>query len=299
MTLSRRRVLTIMAAAGGTALTGRAAAARTEWTGRAMGAEAHLVLTGPESMREAVLADLETTLAHIEAQFSLYTPSALTQLNETGVLMRPHEDFHQVLALSDRLHHATGGLFDPTVQPLWRALAQGHDIATARWTLGWDRVQHGPEIVRLAKGQALTLNGIAQGFATDAVVEVLKRHGMEQGLVEIGEIAARGGPWTIGVADPEHGVVLSRRLTDGAIATSSPYAMRLGAHGHILSPHGNAPIWSTLSVEAESAAVADGLSTALCFLSAQDLARIAPALRAEFALRRITAVSADGDFRTF
>jgi thiamine biosynthesis lipoprotein len=203
----------------------------------------------------------------------------------------------QVLSVAGAVHAASGGHFDPTVQPLWQALAEGHDPGKAQEKVGWQRLRFDTDRVEL--DGALTLNGIAQGFATDAVIKVLRRHGMGRGLVEIGEIAAQGGPWTIGIADPDHGVVLSRSLTDAAMATSSPYALRLGTHGHILHPRGHAPKWSTLCVEADSAAVADGLSTALCFMDADALAARSDHLRHVFGMRRITAITTDGDIRTF
>ena len=61
-----------------------------------------------------------------------------------------------ILALCDRLHRATDGRFDPIVQPLWRALAEGRDTEPARAANGWGRVRLG-DAVRLGAGQALTM----------------------------------------------------------------------------------------------------------------------------------------------
>jgi thiamine biosynthesis lipoprotein len=198
--------------------------------------------------------------------------------------------------VADAVHAATDGRFDPTVQPLWRALAEGRDTHAARAALGWGRVRHGPDVITLGAGQALTFNGIAQGYATDRVQAILRAHGFDRTLVNIGEFAGDGGPWRLGVADPDFGIVLTRSLHSGAMATSSPRAMQIGAEGHILAPDGAAPHWSTVSVEADTAALADASSTALCMADRAAIARIKPRLPG---LRRITAIDAAGNIATF
>ncbi|MEV8468049.1 FAD:protein FMN transferase [Fluviibacterium sp. DFM31] len=299
MSQTRRRFLTILAAASASGMA-LPAQARAIWTGRALGAEARLVLHGPADQTAAVMAEVQGVLRHVEAQFNLFdTASALSQLNRTGQLPDPHQDFSRLIDLSNRLHRATGGLFDPTVQPLWRALAEGRPPARAQALVGWSGVQQGPAAITLRPGQQLTLNGIAQGLATDLVADVLRRHGMAKGLVQVGELAARGGPWRIGIEDPALGPVLTRRLSDGAMATSSPDAMRLGTKGHILGPQGQPALWSTVTVEAETATLADGMSTALCFVPAPALRDMAKRLRCDLGLRQIIAIDHDGNIRTF
>ena len=54
---------------------------------------------------------------------------------------------------------------------------------------------------------AVTLNGIAQGYAADRVVAVLRDHGIAHALVDTGELRpvgqkAAGEPWTAGVQHP-------------------------------------------------------------------------------------------------
>jgi len=294
MTHTRRRFLAIAAAA--TALPAAPRAAPPAWTGIALGAEATITLDGPAARTGPALRDTVATLRRVERRFSLYDPGAdLVQLNARGRLDRPGADWGALLRIADMVHRATDGRFDPTVQPLWRALAEGRDPAPARAAIGWDRVRHGADAIALDAGQALTLNGIAQGYATDAVRDVLRRHGFARALVNIGEFAGDGGPWRLGIADPAQGIVLARRLSDGAMATSSPGAMRLGPGGHILSPTGHAHFWSTVSVEADSATLADAASTALCMADRTAIARIKAALPG---LRRVTAIDADGNIAT-
>ncbi len=291
--MKRRRFLQILGAA---ALVPGASSAM-EWSGRALGAEVSLRLQGgPKGAADRVLAELPGMLTTIERDFSLYDPqSTLSRLNASGRLDRPSAQMRQVIRLSDDIHRATDGLFDPTVQTLWLALAQGGDVAAARGLVGWPRVAWQGDPVRLAPGQALTFNGIAQGFATDVVRALLARHGFAQALINIGEYAALGGPWALAIEDPAFGQLALRHLTGGAIATSSPMATLVGGAPHILHPNGGPALWSTVSVEAESAALADGLATALVLAPRSMVQR---AVAQVPGVRRITLVGFDGDLTT-
>lgn len=289
---SRRRFLAIAAAtlAGGPA----AAQTATRWQGRALGAEATITLRGPRREVTRALAAARQTLRRMERLFSLYDPtSALVRLNATGRLDHPPEEFLALLRCADAVHHATGGHFDPSVQPLWRTLARSRGrpdkarLDAAAACVDWPAVAFDETSVRLLRpGMALTFNGIAQGFATDRVAETLGALGFAATLVNIGEFRAGAGTWNLGVADPEFGLVKTHALSNAAIATSSLAALPFGDSGlgHILNPAcpGRPPLWSTVSVEATTAAIADGYSTALSFFStaaAQSLLRSQPAVQ--------------------
>lgn len=289
MTLSRRRFLSISAAC---LLAGPARAER--WQGRAFGAEVDITIRGPRDIAGPAVRAARDLLRRIEAQFNLFDPgSQLSRLNAAGRLDTPDPMFRTLMRAADRVHRATGGLFDPTVQPLWRALADGGDLVAARRLIGWSRVTHGTQAVVLGTGQALTFNGIAQGFATDRVADLLAAAGFGDTLVNIGEFRGSGGPWTLGLSDPQFGHLGTRTLTQGAIATSSPHSVPLQGRGHILHTSA-APQWSTVSVEAADATTADGFSTALA-LAPLDMIR---ALPGRHGIRRITLVNTTGDLIT-
>ncbi|GGF63115.1 thiamine biosynthesis lipoprotein [Mameliella alba] len=293
--MKRRRFLTISAAM---ALVPRGVAAEgRRWTGQALGAEVSITLFGPVAQTEAALTTCTALLQEIEAEFSLYDPaSALSRLNRDGELPWPSPNMHFLMGLVGEMHRMTRGRFDPTVQPLWQALAGGGDVTAARRAIGWQRVRASVDRIALAPGQSLTLNGIAQGFATDLVTRVLEVHGFERALVQVGEMRGLGGPWRVGISDPDAGLVTTRDLRNRAIATSSPSALMLGDMGHILDPLGEAaPHWSTVSVEAGSAALADGLSTALVLADLDEVRRVKAETPGEI---RVLLVDAEGNLRT-
>ena len=290
MMLTRRRFLTISAAMAA----GPAWATPQRWEGRAFGADVSLTIRGPRDDAMAAIEATRRIIARVEGLFSLYDPaSALSELNRVGRLREPDPDFLALMQAADLGYRLTSGLFDPTVQPLWRALADGSDTAAATAAMGWDRVRFDAGAIRLDRGQALTFNGIAQGFATDLVTAQFQRLGLTETLVNIGEYRALGGSWRLAISDPVHGELGTRRITQGAIATSSPAAMSLGAQAHILHPRHRAR-WSTVSVEADTATLADCLSTALCLAPLDQIA----ALRAADGIGQITLVDFNGDLTT-
>lgn len=286
---NRRRFLALAAAA--TAFPAMASPVR--WQGYALGAEVSLTLHAPRRQAESALRDVRMLLGTIERLFSLYDPgSAISRLNDAGLLRAPDPGFSALLRLCDQLHRATGGVFDPAIQSRWLDFARGR--AGPRH-IGWEGVRHSTTRVRLAPGQALTFNGIAQGFATDLARKSLFANGLSHALVNIGEFVALGGPFRLGIADPDLGLVRVVSLENRARSTSSPGAMTLvGGQAHILHPDGRAPLWSTVSVEADSAAIADGASTAFCVMSEAEITETLGHLPG----RPIaTLIAADGDVR--
>ena len=240
----------------------------TTWEGTGLGSALSLRLVGadPHQARQC-FARVEAEIARIETLASLHRDSALTRLNRDGHLAWPAPDLIDLLTLSGQVHAATGGAFDPTVQPLWLALANGTDPDTARALIGWHRILLSPEEIRLAPGQALTLNGIAQGWAADRIADLLRAQGFSEALVDMGEIAALGeSGWPARVAGPDGTTLAETRLINRALATSSPRGTLVNGQPHILGPEGQPPLWQTVSVSAPRAAVADALSTAFCLM---------------------------------
>ncbi|MCA0044433.1 FAD:protein FMN transferase [Celeribacter litoreus] len=288
MRLSRRRFMTLSAAA--VMLPQGAQAAR--WQGRMFGAEVSLELVGAREAVSADLKDVQDRLAEIEQRFSLFNPvSELSRLNNEGVV-DASSDMIDVSRIASAVYLATGGAFDPTVQSIWEALAMGEE-PSAR-AVGFDRVFVEATRVRLGEGQKLTLNGIAQGFATDCVRALLVERGYRNALINIGEYAALGGPFRVGLSDASVGRLGAINLENKSVATSSPDAMKVGERSHILSPNGGRPLWSTVSVEAESAALADACSTAFCLMPRSEIEQAKHAL----GLSRVFLVDLEGDLST-
>lgn len=290
MTLSRRRFLTISAACAALPSTAKA----HNWHGYAFGAEISMTIRGNEAQATVALQRARKLITEVEQLFSLYDPASdLNKLNAAGALQQPDARFLELMQAADNAYALSDGLFDPTVQPLWQALAEGRDPTDATALIGWHKLRFDADQITLAPSQALTFNGVAQGYATDLVANAFAALGLKDTLVNIGEYRGAGGPWTLGISDPIYGNMGNRRLTTGAIATSSPSATLLSEQGHILHSQAK-PKWSTVSVEAATATLADSLSTAMVLAPRDQI----EAMKEQSDIKRVTLIGFDGDLIT-
>ena len=313
--LTRRRVIVIAATAAGSALlTGvRTAAAGdpVRWHGSALGAQVSIEVHHPDRTEARRLVDrCVLEVRRLEQQFSLYqADSAISTLNRTGILVAPDADMVALLQASLSFAGITDGAFDPTVQPLWQLYADHfaserpdsdgpspQRLAEALAKVGHAGLLVGEDRIALTRhGAAITLNGIAQGFATDRVVERLRKAGLSTTLVNMGEIRAigarpEGTPWRVGLADPDRPGALTETidLVDRAVATSAGAGFRFDAKGrftHLFDPTtGRSPSrYSTVRVIAPTATEADALSTAFSLMPLsriQDIVDIRPNVQA-------------------
>lgn len=235
-------------------------------------------------------------LRRIESQMSLFDPaSALSRLNREGELPAPPAALSEILQIAHAVSRDSGGAFDVTVQPLWQAfdtarragrLPSRQEIAAARAKVDWRGIDVTRRAIRFdMPGMAVTLNGIAQGYAADRVRQVLVSHGIRHALVDAGEFAPLGHndaarPWSLGIADPrEESALIARLLTDGrCVATSADSQTCFSAdrrHHHIVDPHTgySPPALSAVTVAADSGALADAL-TKVFFVSGPAQARL-------------------------
>lgn len=308
-TITRRRAMTIMAAAAGLPLipfsgpfTGAANAAVEPivWKGQALGAPATLILNHPDPAKARTLvARVVSEVDRLESVFSLYRQnSALAELNRLGALAAPPGELVALLETCHDAWKASQGAFDPSVQPLWSLYARhfstpGSDPAgpTRRQLdetlplVDFSGVRFNRDRIALARpGMALTLNGIAQGYITDRVVELLRADGITSSLVSMGEsraigAKADGSPWRIGLGETEDEATPDTvaAIIDRAVATSSANGFHFDAaarFGHILDPRMGsvAPKYRRMTVIAPNATTADAYSTAFSLLE-QDAIR--------------------------
>lgn len=246
---------------------------------------------------DAALAATAMRAALHEAQavdrlMSIYNPaSQVFQLNRDGMLSEPDARLLVVLAQARALSQLTEGAFDVTVQPLWLVydeaaqhgkLPDAQMLRQARSRVGWRQLAFNRSMARfLLPGMAVTLNGLAQGYAADLALASLRRHGIRNALLDTGEFAASGAkplgqPWTLGIRDPRDpqactDIVLAR---DRCIATSGDYEAVFTqdrVHHHIFDPElgDSPPELASVTVLAPSALLADGLSTAFMVMGAK------------------------------
>jgi FAD:protein FMN transferase len=295
--VTRRRALTILATTAASLASGRAfvsnAVADHEWRGFAMGTDARIVFNTVDAdtaRSAAVAASLE--IERLESALSLFREdSEISRLNRDNFLNQPSGDIKRALELALAVCRATGGLFDPTVQALWEMyvdwfaapteapIPPQERVAEALAAVDWRAIKVTANSIQLGRAQRLTLNGLGQGYVTDRVADLLRGYGFRHVLVDLGEQRALGSradgePWRIALEGAD-----CANLVDGALATSESAGCVLGANGavhHLFDPRTgrSAGHWRRITVHHRSAAIADGLSTALFAATADDLSAI-------------------------
>lgn len=223
----------------------------------------------------------------------------------------------------------TNGFFDVTVGglvDLWeragaeKQLPSPDAISEAIHTIDYRSLQIDPEnnTVHLEKeGQKINLGGIAKGYITDGLVQLLQADGVHSALINLGGNTYALGrknavtKWNIGIQDPqdENQILGSVQVENQCVITSGDYQRYFELDGvryhHILNPNTGAPSHSGLksvTIIAEDATLADALSTA-CFVLGYDeganLVKEYPGVSAIFVLDNNTVYyskALDGEF---
>ncbi|WP_417811449.1 FAD:protein FMN transferase [Thalassospira alkalitolerans] len=299
--LNRRRFITLFASAASMAIAAPQVLAATpkihRWQGTALGAEAAIYLDGVSQARADYLISVALSeIERLEKMFSLYRPdSTISQLNFSGSVENPEQEFVELMSKAIMFARHTNGAFDPTVQPLWQRLAQisqqgvmgdepyvRAEIGRLLPIIGYGAIDCAPVRVSfLRPDMQVTLNGIAQGYITDRVSAILRRNGMENVLVDLGEKyalgpQADGAGWPVRIESAGSSASSKVLLGSGALATSAGSGFpfnEAGQHNHLIDPRtGLSPVlWERVSVFADTATEADALSTAFSMMPENEI----------------------------
>jgi thiamine biosynthesis lipoprotein len=236
--------------------------------------------------------EIDSILKAFDQSVSLWVPnSILSRVNngEHNVVLDTY--FLENYELSMKVAANTGGAFDPTVGALVRAWGFGFDATRKVDEHIIDSILSftGYEGISLLESQlikedprtSIDFNAIAQGYAVDMLGTFLEDHGIDNYLVDIGgEVKGKGKKhdgsyWKVGIEKPAENQMDERdlkviiELKDQSVATSGNYRKFYEEDGiryaHTIDPFTGYPVQHSLlsvSVIAESTAMADGLATA-------------------------------------
>jgi thiamine biosynthesis lipoprotein len=302
------------------------AAQRCEFVSRQMGTLFQIVVYAPDAAAaQPAVAAAWARVAELNRLFSDYDPdSELQRLCRApvGTAVGVSTELFAVLQHSQQLAVDSGGAFDVTLGPavrLWREARRTRQLpsATAR-VAALQASGHAKLRLNLADrtatllfpGMQLDLGGIAKGYAADAALAVLARHGFRQAMVAAsGDLALGEAPpgtagWKIEIApfgqaaaDP---LVLT--LANVAVSTSGDAEQGLDLddkrYSHILDPATGLGLTTQVAVTvvARRGIESDALATAVSVLAAGEVERIPQCLGATahaFVFRR----EADGRVR--
>ena len=262
-----------------------------------------------------IKAEIEAELQKVDASLSMFNPqSTISRINrdETD---EADEMLAEVLRLSFTINEATNGAFDPTVAPLVNAwgfgfksgqLPDSAQVDSLRALVGLSTIHlNDGKLTKDTPHSILDFSAIAKGYGVDKAAQVLRCHGIENFMVEIGGevvtegVNEKGSPWRIGINRPDDDSTSTNTelqdiidLSDKAIATSGNYRNYYISDGrkiaHTINPRTGYPAQQDIlssTVMAPSCAEADAYATAFMVLGLEKAKQVLerqPQLQAYF-----------------
>ena len=236
----------------------------------------------------ALLDEAETLIGSLEEQVSVTDEhSDIYAIDHTGsgsLSGNAAELMEQALELCRR----TGGALDISVYPIVQAWGfttgsyQVPDEETIQSLLplvDYTQIQYDAATgtVTLPEGMEIDLGSVAKGYAGQLAAQMLREHGVQSALLNLGgnvqTVGTKpdGSPWQIGIKDPQgEDAMMVLSVEDQAVVTSGGYERYFEQDGqtywHIMDPSTGHPADSGLlsvTIVGDEGVVCDGLSTAL------------------------------------
>ena len=259
--------------------------------------------------------ELEAELQKVDASLSMFNPQSTISRFNRGETDQADEMLSEVLSLSFTINQATDAAFDPTVAPLVNAWGFGFKSGQLPDSTQVDslRALVGLSSIHLKDGKLtkdnplsiLDFSAIAKGYGVDRAAQVLRNHGIQNFMVEIGGevvtegVNEKGDPWRIGINKPDDdSTSTSTELQDviaisgKAIATSGNYRNYYIKDGrkiaHTINPQTGYPAQQDIlssTVLAPTCAEADAFATAFMVLGLEGARQVLtnqPQLQAYF-----------------
>ena len=258
--------------------------------------------SSPERARGAIMAAF-SRIDEVVALADRHRPdSEISRVMASREPVPVSREIWELLHTAKAMGERTEGAFDVTVGPLlrlWKQRAKAKllpgepELREALELVGSDGIVLGDGTARLAKpGMMIDLGGVAKGYAVDAAVDALRKHGIRSALVNAGGDMAMIGPrpgaagWRIGVQDPREprspsALVCTLLVPGCAVATSGNYQRYVEIEGkrlsHIVDPRTGWPcsqVPSVTIVAKSNAMTADMWATAASVMPTEQTLRL-------------------------
>ena len=248
--------------------------------------------------RECINKGIEE-IRRIEKLFTTFDESSQVNQVNNFAGIRPVKVEKEVLDLIERskkISELTQGAFDITYgsidKRLWnfdQAMTSLPDSKTAKRLvrlINYKKVITNAEdgtVFLEEKGMRIGFGGIGKGYAAERAKSVMKKAGVESGIVNAaGDLTAwgrqpNGKPWTIGVAapGPEKKLFSYLEISNTSIATSGNYEKFVIIDGkkfsHTIDPRSGMPVTGIQSVTiiCPNAEIADAMATPVMIMGVQ------------------------------
>jgi len=272
------------------------------FSGPTMGTTYTVKLYTNEKIKNAnfIKSDIDEVLYQVNKSMSTYDPaSELSLFNqaEIGYATNISSDLAYVINEALFISEQTVGVYDVTVGPLSNLWGFGpnkqldrvpseEEIESAKKKVGYHFLTL--ESLQLTKSNDIyvDLSSIAKGYGVDMIARKLDQLSIDSYLIEVGgEIRTKGvkedgNYWRVAIEGPNGGHNVAQRVIElhgVSIATSGDYRNYFEVDGvrysHLINPKVGKPITHKLvsvTVIAKNATLADGYSTAISILGADE-----------------------------
>ncbi len=248
--------------------------------------------------------EIEAELRRVDASLSPFNKQSIITAVNNNRSVKLDDKFTEVFSLAEKISKETDGAFDITVAPLVNEWGFGfktgvpptrHVIDSLRAIVGYQKVRLTDGVIHKADPRVmLDCSAIAKGYGSDCVARLLRSHGIDNFMVEIGGEVVTSGinpdrvPWRIGVTKPvDDSTQVNQELqtvlnvTDKAMATSGNYRNFYYKGGrkfaHTIDPKTGYPIQHNIlsaTVIADDCATADAYATSFMVLGLNGAKRI-------------------------
>lgn len=230
---------------------------------------------------ESLIASLESLVSVTDANSELY---AINQTGSGTLTGKASSLMEQALEICRR----TDGALDLSIYPIVRAWGfttgsyQVPDEETIQSLLplvDYTQIQYDAAtgVVTLPEGMEIDLGSVAKGYAGQLAAQMLREHGVQSALLNLGgnvqTVGTKpdGSPWQIGIKDPQgEDAMMVLSVEDQAVVTSGGYERYFEQDGqtywHIMDPSTGHPADSGLlsvTIVGKQGIICDGLSTSL------------------------------------
>jgi FAD:protein FMN transferase len=285
------RALVVLCVLLATASAGHAAPGKLTYTDKAMGTYVTVWFWTDRQVDAAAGAKaVFDEMRRLDAEMTTWTPTGETAKINAAAGVKPvkvSDEEYEVIERAVDVSKHSGGVFDITVEAfrgLWKfdedmdgSLPEPADVKKRLEKIGWKDIvldKKGKTVFLRRKGMAITLGGIAKGYAVDKCVALLKKRGFTDFMVQAGGdmyIAGSKGPepWVVGIRDPRgqrDEMFALAPVKDHSFSTSGDYERGFVKDGvryhHILDPRDGQPAKASRSVtiRAKDAYTADAWS---------------------------------------
>lgn len=256
----------------------------------AMGTIVTIEIIGPKDSSKTGLNLAFNEIDRIEKLMSTYEEnSEISRLNRDGHISEASPELIHIINQSIYYGEISGGAFDITILPiltLWKTKINAGEYPATReindtlTLVNYSNITiENNSITFKTEGMAITLGGVAKGYAVDKAIDVLKKHGYKSGFVNAGGDGMYFGtkpdktPWKVGLRNPENktDTIVILNISDMAVTTSGNYERYFNESArlsHISDPRTGYPSQSLMSatIITTSALKADALATTVFVL---------------------------------